>query len=396
MAGGGTGGHISPVIAIIDELKKDNPDAEIFFVGTSGGIEEKLIPQTGVKFFHIRSGKFRRYSSNMIFNIVNPNTIIKNCRSLFDFVAGIFDAKKLLKEIDPDVVFLKGGFVCLPLGIACRMEGYPYFLHESDAIMGLANKILAGRAEKVFVSFPVQYYDIDESRLIYSGNPIRKDILRGKRDEAKDVFGLERDSKTILVIGGSQGAHRINELILESLKEFLKKYQLIHITGDYDYDAVEFRRKKLPKELRDRYKVFNFLTNTLKDAYAISDLVITRAGNNILTELAALSKPAVIIPLDSSANNHQRVNAITLSREGAAYVVSQEATTGASLLRQVDLILGNEEEIEYLGKKIHSFYKPDAAQTIAAEIEKLYINLQKENDKTNGEDKESPKDQERE
>ncbi len=379
MAGGGSGGHISPIIAIISRLREDNPSIKIFFVGSKGGIEEKLIPQTGIRFLHIRCGKFSRYHKNMLINILDPTTIIKNVKGLVNFLLGISDSIKVLKKIKPDIVFLKGGFVSLPLGLACRLKGYPYLLHESDAVMGLANRILAKKAETVFVSFPEKNYpEVNPEKIIYSGNPIRPDVLTGEREEAKRILKLKEDLPTIMIIGGSQGAHLINELILDELEKFLQKFQLIHITGDYDYDYVEYRRKELSTNLKNRYYVYGFLTNNLKDAYAASDLVITRAGNNILTELAALGKPAVVIPLDSSANNHQRINATTFSREGAAYVLSQGKIKGGDLLRQAELIIENDEEREFLSKKIKQFYKPEATKVIAEKIKEIYQRRQEE------------------
>ncbi len=284
------------------------------------------------------------------------------------FIQGIFDSLKILKGEDPDVVFLKGGYVSLPFGIACSLKGYPYFIHESDIIPGLANRILAKKADKIFVSYPLKNFPtIKKEKLIYSGNPFRKNLFNsGNKNDSYNKFGFNKKLKTILVLGGSQGARKINEIFSEKLEAYLAKYQVIHISGDFDYDWLDYKSDKYSH--RDRYKLFSFLTNDLKDAYAVSDIVISRAGNNVLTEISALSKPAIIIPLESSANDHQLANAKAYSREGAAYMMLQSHLTPEKLFSQVDKLLNDNDELAFLSNKVHSLYKEDAASVIAKEI----------------------------
>lgn len=364
-------------MAVISELKSKYQASEIVFVGSKGGVEEKLIPQADIRTLTIRSGKFRRYHRSNILNIIDPTTIFKNARDFKNFIFGIFDSLKILKEEDPDILFLKGGYVSLPLGIACRLKGYPYFIHESDVIPGLANRILLKKAQKIFVSYPKENFpEIDEEKLVYSGNPVRKDLLEGDRKKAYEIFDMSKGLKTILVMGGSQGAHVINELISEKLNSYLEKYQLIHISGDYDYDWLDFKSKKSPN--KNRYKLTSFLTSELKEAYALADLVISRAGNNVLVEIAAMSKPAIIIPLESSANDHQLANAKAFSREGAAYVMLQSHLEGSKLFKQVDRLLNDKEEMLYLSEKVHYFYKEDAAEIIADTLINFYKDTMKE------------------
>lgn len=374
---------MAPLLAVISELKKKYQTSEIVFVGSKGGIEEKLIPQADIKTLTIRSGKFRRYHRSKILNIIDPATIFKNALDLKKFIFGIFDSLKILKEEDPDIVFLKGGYVSLPLGIACRIKRYPYFIHESDVIPGLANRILLKKAQKIFVSYPKENFpDIPEDRLVYSGNPVRKDLLEGDRKKAYETFELDKKLKTILVMGGSQGAHVINELISEKLNKYLDKYQIIHISGDYDYDWLDYKSKKSTH--KERYKLAGFLTNELKEAFAVSDLVISRAGNNVLVEIAAFSKPAIIIPLESSANDHQLANAKAYSREGAAYVMLQSHLEGDKLFKQVDSLLNDKEELSYLSEKVHHFYKEDAADIIADTLINFYKDIMREEEEKKG------------
>ena len=378
-------------MAVISELKKKYQAVKIVFVGSKGGIENKLIPEDGIKTRTISSGKFRRYHRSRILNIIDPTTIFKNIVDLKRFIFGIFDSLKLLKEEDADVIFLKGGYVSLPLGIACRIKGYPYFIHESDVITGLTNKILFKKAKQIFVSYREENFPgINKEKLVYSGNPIREDILKGDRKRAYEIFELKKDLKTILVLGGSQGARKINEIFSERLDSYLEKYQVIHISGDWDYDWLEYKSKKLLN--KDRYKLAGFLTSELGSAYQIADIVITRAGNNVLTELAALKKPALVIPLESSANDHQLANAKAYSREGAVYVMLQSHLTPEKLFSQVDKLLEDPEELTFMSEKINKLYKPDAAGIIANNLIDFYKESMREREKANA--KKKPKNKE--
>ncbi len=383
---GGSGGHITPVLAVVSELKSKYQKVEIVFIGSKGGIEGKLIPEKGIKALTISSGKFRRYHRNTLLNVIDPTTIFKNARDFLRFIAGIFDSLKILKEEEPDIVFLKGGYVSLPVGIACRIKRCPYFTHESDVIPGLANKILLKKAKKIFVSHPLgNFPDINKEKLVYSGNPIRKDILEGDKKRAYELFELKKDLKTILVLGGSQGARKINEIFSEKLNSYLEKYQVIHISGDFDYDWLEYKSKSSPN--KERYKLAGFLTSELKDAYQIADIVITRAGVNVLTEIAALKKPALVIPLESSANDHQLANAKAYSREGAVYVMLQNHLTSEKLFSQVDRLLDDPEELSFMSEKINKFYKPDAAGIIADSLISFYKDSAREREEASAKKK---------
>jgi len=287
----------------------------------------------------------------------------------FHFVRGYFQAREIIAEYDPDVVFAKGGYVSLPVGLAAHSLHYPLVIHESDSIMGMANKLLAKRADKICVSYPIKSYkDLDREKLVYSGNPVRADIYGGKKEAAVKEFGLDPKVPTIMVIGGSQGSLIINQIISESLKDLLVKYQVIHVAGERDYDWLGFQASKLDPEARKRYYLFNFLSGNLKDAYAASDLVISRAGNNVIAELSALRRPTILIPLASSANSHQLSNAKIVSRMGAAMLLLQENLSSKVLIRKVDYLFDNPEEMVSMSEKIATLATPDAAKIVATEI----------------------------
>jgi len=372
VSGGGTGGHISPVLAVVTELQKLDSSIELLYVGSLDGLESKIIPQTGIKYVGIQAGKFRRYHENNFLNIVDITTLFKNAADLWRFARGYFQAREILSEYDPDVVFAKGGYVSLPVGLAARSLGYPLVIHESDSVMGLANKLLAKRADVVCVSYPVKAYpDVPKEKLLYSGNPVRDDIYGGSKENAVKEFGLDPNLPTIMVIGGSQGSLVINQVVSESLKDLLTKYQIIHVSGERDYDWLGFQATKLPEDLQKRYFLFNFLSGNLKDAYKAADLVISRAGNNVIAELAALGRPTILIPLSSSANSHQLSNAKILSRMGAAMLLLQDSLSPKTLIRKIDYLFDNPEEMKAMVVKISTLTTPDAAKIVADEIHKL-------------------------
>jgi UDP-N-acetylglucosamine--N-acetylmuramyl-(pentapeptide) pyrophosphoryl-undecaprenol N-acetylglucosamine transferase len=366
VSGGGTAGHISPVLAVVGELQKLDKEIEILYIGSKDGLENKIIPQTGLKYVGISAGKFRRYHTATWLNIIDPTTLYKNTVDFFRFIRGYFEAKEIISEFDPDVVFAKGGYVSLPVGLAAHSLGYPLVIHESDSIMGLSNKILAKRADKVGISYPPRSYpDIDKEKLIYTGNPVRSDIYDGSKERAMETFSLHSSLPILFVIGGSQGSLVINQIVSESLPKLLAKYQIIHVSGERDYDWLGFQAGKLDAALAANYHLYNFLSGDLKDALAVADLVISRAGNNVIAELAALSKAAILIPLASSANGHQVSNAKILSRMGAAMLVLQDSLTARILERKIDYLFENPEERAGLANKLSKLSSPEAAGAVA-------------------------------
>ena len=369
VSGGGTGGHISPVLAVISELQKLDPYVELLYIGSKEGLESRIIPQAGFDYRGISSGKFRRYHRSKVLNILDPTTVFKNARDFFHFIRGYFEAKKIIRNFDPDIVFTKGGYVSLPVGIAASGLKYPLVIHESDSVIGLSNKILSKRADVVCVSYPLTAYKDEKlDKLVYTGNPIREDIALGDKKKATQEFGLTTGKKTVLVIGGSQGSYIINQIISESLNELLKKYQIIHISGERDYDWLDFKSEKIDAKIKENYHLYSFLSGNLKDAFAVADLVISRAGNNVIAELAALSKPIILVPLATSANDHQLQNAQILSRLGGCILMLQEHLTAKKITRQIDLLFEDPAEMERMSKKLHTLVQEDAALRVAKEI----------------------------
>lgn len=354
-------------MAVISSLQKVNKDLKVTYIGSRFGIESTLIPKMGIKYFGISAGKFRRYHRSAILNLLDPTTIYKNIKDLFAFIKGIGEARKILLHEKPDVVFAKGGFVSFPVGIAARLTKIPLVIHESDLVMGLANKRMATFANKVCVSFPERNFkEIPKEKLVYTGNPVREDILGGRGRLLLDEIGFDRKRKTILVLGGSQGSQFLNETIYKIGEELAREYQVIWIAGERDADWLSHLiKKEIKKEFQKYLKVYGFITTEIADVYDASDLVISRSGSNVLFELAALGKPAILIPHDVSPGGHQYQNARAFSRTGAAFIVRQETLEPKKILKDIRLLLENENQLNDMSEKMKAWSMPDAAGKVA-------------------------------
>ncbi|MFA6991769.1 MAG: UDP-N-acetylglucosamine--N-acetylmuramyl-(pentapeptide) pyrophosphoryl-undecaprenol N-acetylglucosamine transferase [Candidatus Gracilibacteria bacterium] len=282
--GGGTGGHVLPCIAVIDELEKRKIKDDFLYIGSKNGPEKKLIERLGVPFFGIQSGKMRRYFS------------WQNFLDFFRFFIGVYQAKKLLARFKPKVVFSKGGYVSLPVTVAAKRLRIPVILHESDVSPGLANRIAMRSADKICVSFDETKKYIKPKylkRVFVTGNPVRESVLNGDRKRGFEFTGLNPKKPVLLVIGGSSGAVQLNILVAAALKKLLNKYQVVHLVG---------KGNRMDNLIGNGYVQYEYLDKKLKDVYAISNLVVSRGGANALFELALLDKKVLIVPLSHSAS----------------------------------------------------------------------------------------------
>ena len=274
LTGGGTGGHVIPNIAVIDELR-ERGDHELLYVGSVRGPERAMIERVGVRFEGVMCGKLRRYFS------------LENVKDAFRIPRGVWQARRVLRELGADVVFSVGGYVSFPVVMAAKMLGLRIILHELDSTMGLANKMSSRFASEVLLSSDI-------------GNIVRSSVLKGSADAGRKFTGLDKHRPVILVMGGSQGALQVNRLIRENLNEILKKFQVVHICG----------RGKLDIGVKKRgYVQYEYLDAQLRDVYAMTELVVTRGGANSLAEIAALKKKALVIPIGSGSRGDQAENA---------------------------------------------------------------------------------------
>lgn len=363
LTGGGTGGHIFPILAVVREIKKqagEKEDVEFLFLGPDGELERGAMEKEFIPMKKIQCGKLRRYFSPLYF------------LDVFKIPFGFLQSLWHLLVFMPDTVFAKGGYASVPVAAAAWIYRIPILIHESDVVPGLANQLMARIARRVAVSFSGSEKFFPERKVFLSGNPIREELVRGNKEEGQKIFSLRPDKKTILVIGGSQGARVINRAIVALLPKIIKKWQVIHVTGKKGYESVISEAGRLGiKSGHEGFKVYPFLSEELPHAFAVADLVVSRAGAVTLTEIAANSKPAIIIPIKESANNHQQQNAFAFSQAGAAVVLEQENLGENILFERIAKLAENEGLRFELSERIKKFYNPEAAKVIAGEITKI-------------------------
>ena len=280
LTGGGTAGHVTPNIALIPHLRELG--FEINYMGSYDGIEKRLIEEQGIPYFGIDSGKLRRYLS------------LQNLKDPVHILHGLNEAKKYMKLEKPDIVFSKGGFVAVPVIFAAADYHIPVVLHESDLTPGLANKLCIPKASKICYNFPeTAQYLPKNIESIHTGLPVRAELLSGDKAKGLSLCGFTADKPVLVVIGGSLGSLVVNDAIRNALPELLKEYQVAHICG----------KGKLDESLAGTagYKQFEYLNKELADVFAAADIIVSRAGANVIHEILALNKPSILIPLDKNA-----------------------------------------------------------------------------------------------
>lgn len=323
LTGGGTAGHVTPNIALLPKLKELG--YEVHYIGSYDGIEKKLIEEFDIPYYGISSGKLRRYFD------------IKNFTDPFKVLKGYGEAAKLMKQIKPDVVFSKGGFVTVPVVIAAHRKKIPTVIHESDMTPGLANKLCISSATKICCNFPETISHLPKGKATLTGSPIRKELLSGNKERAKKFCGFTSDKPTILVIGGSLGAVAVNDAVRAILPKLLPKYNVIHLCG----------KGKLDESLENTtgYVQFEYIKKELADLFALSDVVISRAGANAICELLALKKPNILIPLPASASRGDQIlNANSFKKQGFSEVLDEENLTDEILFDAVENTYNNRDK----------------------------------------------------
>ena len=323
LTGGGTAGHVTPNIALLPRLKELQYD--IHYIGSYNGIEKELIEQFGIPYHGISSGKLRRYFS--LQNFTDPFRVLK----------GFGEAKKLIKLLNPDVIFSKGGFVSVPVVMAGKKCKVPTIIHESDMTPGLANKLSIPSATKVCCNFPETVKLLPADKAVLTGSPIRQELLEGDKEKARSFTGLSPDKPVILIIGGSLGAAAINDAVRSNLPEILKEFQVIHLCG----------RGKLDPTLNNisGYVQYEYIKDELKDLFALTDIVISRAGAHAICELLALHKPNLLIPLSANASRGDQIlNARSFERQGFSLVLEEENITNETLLSSIHELYANRQQ----------------------------------------------------
>ena len=344
LTGGGTAGHVTPNIALLPGLKELG--YEIHYIGSYEGIESKLIADFHIPYYGIATGKFRRY--------LDP----KNLTDPFRVIKGYTEARKILKQIQPDIVFSKGGYVSVPVVRAAASLKIPCIIHESDMTPGLANKLCIPGAEKVCCNFPETMQYIPEDKAILTGSPIREELSKGNKIAALDLCGFDANTPVIMVIGGSLGAANVNKAVRDALPELLKDFQVVHICGKDKIDNMLLTTKG--------YKQFEYVKAELKDIFAMADVVISRAGANAICELLALKKPNVLIPLMAGSRGDQILNAKSFESQGYSKVLMEDDITNQLLVDTVHELYFNKRT--YIESMSNS-HQQNAIKTILSLIE---------------------------
>jgi len=364
--GGGTGGHFYPIIAIAEAMRdlvreKRLVEPKLYYLAPTA-FDEKALFENGITYIKIPAGKVRRYFS------------FQNITDMFVTLAGTLKAVFTLFRLYPDVVMGKGGYGSIPTILAARMLGIPVVIHESDAKPGRASLFAAKFAVKIAVSydsaaalFPANV----QNKIARTGIPIRKALMRTEAEGARQYLGLEHGIPTVLILGGSQGAVNINEIIISALPDLVEFANIIHQTGQANFKNVQaISQVVLTKNPHtDRYHPINYMNEmSLQRSAGVADIVVSRAGANSIAEIGLWKKPAILIPIPESVSHDQRTNAYAYARTGAAVVLEEENLTPHILVSEIKRITSDPELGKRMGAFAEGFTDPDAARVLASEI----------------------------
>ena len=357
LTGGVSGGHTFPLLAVAEELQALAPGVEFLFIGPKGGFGAASMEEKGIPVKLVSTGKWRRYFS------------LQNFTDLFRIPFGFIQSLWHLFFFFLVFVFSKGGSASVPVVLAARIYRIPVLIHDSDAVAGVANRFLSRFVQKIAIAYPSARNYFPAEKVALTGNPVRTDIMSGQRERGYMEFGLEPGKKTIAVIGGSLGAMRLNEALLHILPELLAEgIQVIHQTGSDHYENVlkGVTGAGIEPGGSTGYIVRPFFTaDELGDAYALSDVVMSRAGAGSIAELASLGKTCILVPLSSSANGEQQKNAYDIAHIGGAVVLEESNLGEHLLLDEIKSLLNDQTKSEAIGQALRAFYHPEAARHIA-------------------------------
>lgn len=357
IAGGGTGGHLFPALAVADEFRRRANSAEIMFIGTEHGIEARIIPREGYQIRFLFAHGFVGVS------------MFKKIKAVFGVFLSIISSYKMFREIKPDVVIGAGGYASLSPVITAYMMSIPTMIIEQNTIPGLANRMLGKIAGAVALTYQESISIFPRGKTFLTGNPIREKILKGSKDAAYSIFALEKNKFTVFVFGGSLGARSINNAILAAFSNMLDlkdKIQFLHQTGEHDCEFV----KETYRRWGFRGTVVPFIFQ-MAEAYSVADLIISRAGATTLAEITAIGKPAVLIPYPYAAGSHQEINANKLAEIKAAKIILDHQLKGEVLAQAIRELFTNEDLRNEMERNSRSVGRPDAAHKIVDIAESL-------------------------
>ncbi len=354
LSGGGTGGHIYPAIAIADEIKKRQPDAEILFVGTKRGMEGEIVPKRGYPI---------RFITVSGFNRKNPIKMIKTLR---DLSKGMKEAKAILKEFQPDFVIGTGGYVCGPVLKTAAKKGLPTYIHEQNAFPGMTNKLLEKSVKNIFLSFPegAKYFQ-SKDKIITVGNPIRKEFLNPEDQNFREELGIAPEDFVVLSFGGSRGAGRLNEVMTAAAEKLGGEgnFRMIFITGQYYYEKIKGELEEKGVLAQGKVTVLPYAEDIHKYYFA-ADLIISRSGALTVSEITACGRASIMIPSPNVTGNHQFFNAKVVSDPGGAVLIEEKDLTEEKLVREILRLKNNKSFLKEMGRISRTIGRLDSAEKI--------------------------------
>ncbi|MFH0779895.1 MAG: undecaprenyldiphospho-muramoylpentapeptide beta-N-acetylglucosaminyltransferase [Parcubacteria group bacterium] len=359
LTGGGTMGAVNPLLAIKEKLAEQQICSDFLWIGTKDGIEKELIAKENVPYQAISSAKLRRYFS------------WRNLAAPFVLIVAFFQAIFIIKKYHPDFILSAGGFVSVPVIWAGALLNKKSIIHQQDLCPGLANKLMAPFAYKITVAFESSLQNFPNKKTVFTGNPVRTELFSGSKDGAIKRFNLENNLPTVLILGGSLGAEKINELATGAIVELIKVCQIIHVTGKGN--VIEWVDREKFKNF-SRYQAYEYLSEELFDAYAAADLVVSRAGLSTLTELSVLAKPTVLIPIP---DNQQEENAKYFAGRNAAVILDQSSATALEFAHLILDLLSNKASLERLSQNIKEIMLANAAENFVRLIVEPSGNIDK-------------------
>lgn len=357
VSGGGTGGHIYPALALINEIKKHHSDVEFLYIGTENGLEQNIVNRANIPFKSVEISGFKRKIS------------IENVKTVTRFFKAVSVSKKYLKEFNADVVIGTGGYVCGPVVYAAAKMKIPTVIHEQNSLPGITNKFLSRYVNKVAICFEEARKHFPADKVVLTGNPRASEVLGQNADKGRHSVGLIKDKKTVLIFGGSRGAKAINDAVLEMIPSLAEKpYQIVYVTGEVHYEKVMNEVKK--GNSSENLIIKPFIHN-MPEVLAAVDLIVSRAGATSLAEITALGLPSILIPSPYVTANHQEVNARSLSDHQAAIMLKEQELNGDKLLTEIDGVLLNEFKLKEMKQASKKLGIPDAALRLYSVLKEL-------------------------
>lgn len=364
VSGGGTGGHIYPALALIEDLMEKEPDSKVLYVGSTRGLEKNIVPKKGIPFKELKIQGFKRSFS--------LSSICDNFKTLYLFLKSVHESKKLIKQFKPDIVIGTGGYVSGAVVYAAAREHIPTMIHEQNSLVGLTNKFLSHFVDKIAIAFHMAASQFPKDKIVFTGNPRAQQAAHIKSNFSWSEYGLDPNTPTVLIFGGSQGALKINSATMKAIPEFNQKpYQVVFVTGQkrYDYVKKQLANVKVGKNVIVKPYIYN-----MPQVLPKVSLIVGRAGATSLAEITALGIPSILIPSPYVTADHQTKNAMSLVKRGAAEILTEKDLTGKRLVNMIDDLIDNRSKLQKMGMNSKKLGMPDASDRLLKVMNSLIKN----------------------